>query len=229
MSELPIDTCHRQETPEGVELSLSPAGPLVRAAAWVLDLALRGIVYAVTATVSAFLGGAGTSLLLVGLFLLEWGYPVFFEASSGATPGKRAFGLAVVHDDGSPLSLGSAVLRNLIRFVDFLPVGYLVGLGSCLISDRFQRLGDLAAGTLVVHRERSERRPLRIEAPPLPPPLPLLLEEQRAVVAFAQRAGQWSGELQREIASHSGGCTHGRDDQRIAQLLGYARWISGDR
>jgi uncharacterized RDD family membrane protein YckC len=229
MPEPPIDTCLRQETPEGVELSLSPAGPVVRAAAWVIDLALRGIVYAATASVSSLLGGAGTSLLLVGMFLLEWGYPVFFEASSGATPGKRVFGLVVVHDDGSPLSFGSAVVRNLIRFVDFLPFGYVVGLGSCLISNRFQRLGDLAAGTLVVHRERSERRPLRIEAPPLPPPVPLLVEEQRAVVAFAQRAGYWSSELQREIASHSGGCTHGRDDQRVAQLLGYARWISGDR
>lgn len=229
MPEPPIDTCHLQETPEGVELALSPAGPVVRAAAWMVDLALRGIVYVLTSIVSGLLGGAGTSLLLIGMFLLEWGYPVFFEARSGATPGKRAFGLMVVHDDGSPLSLGSAVLRNLIRFVDFLPVGYLVGLGSCLISNRFQRLGDLAAGTLVVHRERAERRPLRFEVPPLPPPVPLLPEEQRAVVAFAQRAGYWSGELQREIASHSGGCTHGRDDQRIAQLLGYARWISGDR
>lgn len=229
MQEPPIDTCHRQETPEGVELSLSPAGPLVRAAAWLLDLALRGIVYIATAIVSSLLGGAGTGLLLVVMFLLEWGYPVFFEATSGATPGKRALRLAVVHDDGSPLSLGAAVVRNLIRFVDFLPAGYLIGLGSCLISHRFQRLGDLAAGTLVVHRERSERRPLRLEVPPLPPPVPLLLEEQRAIVAFAQRAGFWSGELQREIASHSGGCTHGRDDQRIAQLLGYARWISGDR
>lgn len=229
MPEPPIDTCHRQETPEGVELSLSPAGPLVRAGAWVLDLALRGVVYVATASVTAYLGGTGTSLLLVGLFLLEWGYPVFFEASSGATPGKRAFGLLVVHDDGSPLSLGAAVVRNLIRFVDFLPAGYVIGLGSCLISQRFQRLGDLAAGTLVVHRERTERRPLRIDAPPLPPPVPLLVEEQRAIVAFAQRAGHWSGELQREIASHSSGCTHGRDDQRIEQLLGYARWISGDR
>jgi uncharacterized RDD family membrane protein YckC len=229
MPEPPIDTSHRQETPEGVELSLSPAGPVVRAAAWLMDLALRGVVYVATASVAAYLGGAGTGLMLVGMFLLEWGYPVYFEASSGATPGKRAFGLTVVHDDGSPLSLGSAVLRNLIRFVDFLPAGYLVGLGSCLISQRFQRLGDLAAGTLVVHRERSERRPLRLEVAPLPPPVPLLLEEQRAVVAFAQRAGHWSGELQREIASHSGGCTHGRDDQRISQLLGYARWISGDR
>lgn len=229
MQEPQIDTCFRQETPEGVELSLSPAGPIVRAAAWALDLALRGVVYSITASVSAILGGAGTGLMLVGLFLLEWGYPVFFEATSGATPGKRAFGLVVVHDDGSPLSLGAAVLRNLIRFVDFLPMGYLLGLGSCLVSDRFQRLGDLAAGTLVVHRERSERRPLSIDAPPLPPPVPLLLHEQRAVVAFAQRAGYWSGELQREIASHSGGCTHGTNNQRLAQLLGYARWISGDR
>jgi len=229
MQETPIDTCVRQETPEGVELSLSPAGPLVRAAAWVLDLALRGVVYTAIGSVSAYLEGVGTSLMLVGLFLLEWGYPVFFEATSGATPGKRAFGLAVVHDDGSPLSLGSAVLRNLIRFVDFLPAGYLLGLGSCLVSNRFQRLGDLAAGTLVVHRERTERPPLSIGVPPLPPPVPLLLEEQQAVVAFAQRAGYWSGALQREIASHSGACTHGTDDQRLMQLLGYARWISGDR
>lgn len=229
MDELQIDTCHRQETPEGVELALSPAGPVTRAAAWAMDLALRCVVYAATLGLAAVLDKAGTGLMLVGLFLLEWGYPVVFEARSGATPGKRAFGLSVVHDDGSPLSLGSAVLRNLIRFVDFLPFGYVFGLASCLISGRFQRLGDLAAGTLVVHRERSEPRLAPSAVPPRPPPVPMLLEEQRAVVAFAQRANTWSTQLQHELASHSGDSTRGSDAERVAQLLGYARWIAGER
>lgn len=229
MSEPLLDTRLRQETPEGVELTLSPAGPLPRALAWAIDFAIRGVVYALLGSVLVALGSGGAGLGLIAGFLLEWGYPVYFEYRSGSTPGKQALSLRVVHEDGSPLTFGSALLRNLVRFVDFFPVGYVVGLCSCLVSTRFQRLGDLAAGSLVVHVIDSLPRPLPESVPPRPPALPLTLEEQRAIVAFAERSALWSEERQEELAQHSGACTRGSPRERVQQLLGYARWIAGER
>jgi uncharacterized RDD family membrane protein YckC len=229
MSTPPIDTRHRQETPEGVELTLSPAGPVPRGLAWAIDLAMRGVLYSAGAGALSLLGEAGMGLMLIGVFVLEWGYPVYFELQSGSTPGKSMLSLRVVHEDGSPLTLGSALLRNLVRFVDFLPVGYLFGVWSCLLTGRFQRLGDLAAGTLVVHHRHLAAKPLPQTVAPRPPLVPLSLEEQRAIVAFAERADQWSPERLEELASHSGACTHGSKRERVQQLLSYARWIAGER
>ena len=125
----PIDTLRVLETPEGVDLSLHLAGPVPRAAAFVLDLLVRTAVYLALAPLLA-LAGVGTGLLLLALFLLEWFYPVFFELARGATPGKRALGLLVVHDDGTPVSVtcpqgctatvfpGCAENRFLARFED---------------------------------------------------------------------------------------------------------------
>lgn len=229
MTGVPIDSRHRQETPEGVELTLSPAGPVPRALAWAVDLSIRGVVYAAGAGALSLLGQGGVGLMLIAAFLLEWAYPVYFELTSGRTPGKRVLSLMVVHEDGSPLTLGSAMLRNLVRFVDFLPFGYLFGLLSCLFSGHFQRLGDLAAGTLVVHEHHDVPRPLPETVRPRPPLVPLTLEEQRAIVAFAERASHWTEERREELAAHSGACTHGDKPERVRQLLGYARWIAGER
>jgi uncharacterized RDD family membrane protein YckC len=228
MTEL-IDTRLRQETPEGVELTLSPAGPVPRALAWALDFALRGIVYLVGGFVLVPMGSAGVGLGLIGAFLLEWGYPVYFELQRGCTPGKQLLSLRVVQHDGAPLTLGSALLRNLVRFVDFMPVGYLFGLLSCLLSGRFQRLGDLAAGTLVIYKIDSITRPLPETVAARPPLLPLTLDEQRAIVAFAERAQHWTEERCEELAEHSGACTRGSARERVQQLLSYARWIAGER
>jgi uncharacterized RDD family membrane protein YckC len=88
---------------------------------------------------------------LLSLFLIEWGYFVAFEAGwNGTTPGKRALKLRVVKVGGYPLSFMDAVLRNLLRTADFLPVGYLLGLVAMTWDGRFARLGDRAAGTMVV-------------------------------------------------------------------------------
>jgi uncharacterized RDD family membrane protein YckC len=229
VSGAPIDTRLRQETPEGVELTLSPAGPIPRALAWTIDLALRGVAYASAASVIKWMGAGGMGIALIGVFLLEWGYPVYFELRHGCTPGKQALSLRVIQEDGAPLTAGAALLRNLVRFVDFLPAGYLFGLLSCLISGRFQRLGDLAAGTLVVHSVASVPRPLPDGVAPRPPLLPLTLEEQRAIVAFAERANLWTEDRREELASHSGPCTRGAPRERVNQLLAQARWIAGER
>ena len=111
-------------------------------------------------------------------------------------------GLSVVHDDGTPVGWSASLLRNLLRFVDILPFGYTLGLLSCLNHPAFKRLGDIAAGTLVVYRETTlSSRPPLPEAIPQRPPLPLYLDEQRALIAFAERHEQLSTARRQELAT----------------------------
>lgn len=83
-------------------------------------------------------------------------YHVVFEGFTGRTAGKVVAGIAVVREDGSPCTLRAATVRTLGRFLDWLPVGYLLGFLSVAVTDRRQRVGDLLAGTVVV-RSREER------------------------------------------------------------------------
>jgi uncharacterized RDD family membrane protein YckC len=115
-----VDTLRRFETPEGIEIELRLAGPVPRAGAFAIDLLIRFGLYLVLLPLAG-LAGVGVGLILLALFLLEWFYPVFFELRSGATPGKRAVGLVVVHADGTPVGPSASLLRNLLRALDFLP------------------------------------------------------------------------------------------------------------
>jgi uncharacterized RDD family membrane protein YckC len=84
-------------------------------------------------------------------FLFFWGYYVFFEIVwRGSTPGKRAARLRVMRRDGQPIGAGEAVIRNLVRLIDFLPIAYGIGLISMFVDKDARRLGDFAAGTIVV-------------------------------------------------------------------------------
>src|SRR5207302_4482234 len=135
-------------------------------------------------------------------FLGEWFYPVFFEVTrGGATPGKKAMGLVVLEDDGTPVGLTASVIRNLLRFADFLPLAYGFGLASMLATRDFKRLGDLAAGTVVVHRETPAVSSAVPAARPLPPSASLTLDEQHAVVVFAERLPTWTLQRASELAS----------------------------
>ena len=94
------------------------------------------------------------------LFLLFWGYFALFEAFwQGQTPGKRAMKLRVIKDAGRQITLFESLARNLLRAADYLPSLYLAGVITMLCNKRNKRLGDLAAGTIVVH-ERGEAQPL---------------------------------------------------------------------
>jgi uncharacterized RDD family membrane protein YckC len=114
-----------------------------------------------------FAGDMSTPALvtyLILVFLVTWGYYPLFEGFwNGRTPGKRLQRIRVVRSDGQPVTLGPVLVRNLVRVVDFLPSSYGVGVVTMVVTARSQRLGDLAAGTIVI-RER-----------PLPPPAPLAL------------------------------------------------------
>ena len=197
----PLDTRLRVETPEGVDLLLSPAGPLVRSRAFVVDLALRGALALAGFALLGKLGKLGLGFGLILLFLLNWWYMVLFEVlNQGCTPGKRLLGLCVVHEDGTPVGWGASLLRNLLRFVDMLPLGYCCGLLASLASPRFQRLGDLAAGTLVIHRPRKPTPAPASAVEPLPCPLALDADEQRALLAFDERQHKLSPARREELA-----------------------------
>ncbi len=103
---------------------------------------------------------SGAILYLLAFFVLlqltiEWGYFLFFELTTGGrSPGKALLGLRVLRDGGEPIDLRASLLRNLLRLVDALPANYLVGLTAMVLSSEGKRLGDLAAGTVVVRLDR---------------------------------------------------------------------------
>ena len=112
------------------------------------------------------LNGWGAFAYSITLFVVVFGYDILFEVlSSGRTPGKRLNGLRVVRVGGFPIGFLASAIRNTLRLIDFLPSAYLVGCAAILVTERNQRLGDLAAGTLVV-RERKATSGL---PPPRPP------------------------------------------------------------
>lgn len=163
----PLDTRYQVETPEGIDLPLRPAGLLPRALAFAIDLGLRALVLGLLFVTLAFFGKVGVGLGSLLLFVLSWWYMVLFEVlNQGRSPGKQWMGLRVVQDDGTPIGWSASLIRNLLRFVDMLPFGYSLGAISCLQHPAFKRLGDIAAGTLVIYREQAVTRP------PLPAAMP---------------------------------------------------------
>jgi uncharacterized RDD family membrane protein YckC len=200
-----LDSLYPRETPEGASLLLRPAGPLPRAAAFLIDLLLRLVMFWAVAILFSFADRFGTGLFLIALFLIEWFYPVVFDVwRKGVSPGKGAMGLAVVSDSGAPVSFGQSLTRNLLRAVDILPFGYLLGITSMLLTRDFRRLGDLAAGTLVVHRApRAPRAPAPVAAAPLQVTAYYALspEEEQQVATFAHRAAAMTPSRAAELAA----------------------------
>lgn len=220
-----LDTVTYYETPEGIVLRLNIAGPVPRACAWLIDLLIKGGLYLVLGIGLSLLAEAGMGLYLVLVFLMEWFYPVFFEVGWGATPGKQAMDLRVIHDNGSPVSFPASTLRNLLRAADFLPLCYGFGLISMLLSKDFKRLGDLAAGTLVVHHHRKKNLPNISEAKPVQPPAGLRVNEQRTLLDYSERSLTLSRERCMELADILFEVTGKRGAEALDELNGYANWI----
>lgn len=226
---MPVDTRRYYETPEGIALEMRLAGPVVRACAWAIDFAIRCALYLGLTLTLAFLGGLGLAVALIGFFLIEWFYPVLFEVHSGMTPGKKAMGLWVIQDNGTPIDWSASLVRNLLRAADFLPLFYGFGLICMLINRDFKRLGDLAAGTLVVYRETQSQRLDLPQAEPLPPPRPLTLEEQQTLLAFAERSQRLSAERREELAGLLAPWIRPGFASPEQGLYAYARWLTKGR
>ncbi len=171
------------DTPEQVDLRLPLASAGSRLLAILADSLLQAAV-AIVLLVILFLlltaapslgrsvshiyrwSGAARKWLLAGLillqFLLLWGYFSLFEAFwNGQTPGKRLLRIRVLQDSGRPITLFESLARNLLRVIDMLPSIYLVGLVAMLCNRQGKRLGDLLAGTLVVHEGGAYAEPPR--------------------------------------------------------------------
>jgi uncharacterized RDD family membrane protein YckC len=144
-------------TPEGLEIDLVLAGLGSRFIARIVDSLVQAGINLVFILVFA-LGihnGWVLAVIFVVIFLTIFGYDIPFEVfASGRTPGKRAAGLRVVRSGGQPVGFVASLVRNVLRLVDYLPTGYLVGAITIIFSEKNQRVGDLAAGTIVV-RERA--------------------------------------------------------------------------
>lgn len=152
----------RVRTPEGVLFSYPLAGPVTRFLAWIVDVTAISVAGSL---VGSFLAAFRLlspdivqALVVFGYFALSMGYGMMFEWMwRGQTLGKKLLRLRVMDEGGLPLRFSQVVLRNLLRAVDVLPVAYLVGGAVMSLSPRAQRLGDIAAGTIVVrHRQRRE-------------------------------------------------------------------------
>jgi uncharacterized RDD family membrane protein YckC len=228
---LKLDTTVTSETPEGLALVLRPAGAVPRVLAYVIDWLARMAIAAIAAFALSPLKGFGFGLLMVVYFLLEWLYPVVFELLPGsATPGKRSMGLQVVMDDGLPVTVAASFVRNLLRTADFVPAAYFAGLLAMMLRRDFKRLGDIAAGTLVVHREVVRRHGALPPADPRAPRLPLTRAQQMAVVRLAGRAGRLTPARLDELAAHAEPVLpRGAADEPGPRLLSLAQWLAGQR
>jgi hypothetical protein len=174
------------------------------------------------------LGKLGAGLGSILLFVVSWWYMVLFEVlNHGRSPGKQWMGLRVVHDDGTPIGWSASLLRNLLRVVDLLPFGYFLGAVSCLQHPHFKRLGDIAAGTLVIYREQSHTRPEIPEAQPRCPTFALTLTEQRAILGFAERQGELSPARADELAAILAQPLQVPAPQAVTELNGIARGLLG--
>lgn len=164
---------HAIETPEQVALYFPLAGLGSRFLAVALDSLIQGavtvILFLVLAVVFAALGTRTLNtmsdtaakwffaLFILGYFLLIWGYYALFEAfRNGQTPGKRVMKIRVIKDSGRQITFFEALARNLLRVVDYMPAAYLAGVISILCTKQNKRLGDLVAGTIVVHERVDE-------------------------------------------------------------------------
>ncbi len=231
---VPLDTDVAIETPEHIVFRHRVAGPARRLLAYLLDLlicyaALAVIAFVVLVAVAGLaavsgatenLAGAGMGLVLLLLFAIQWLYFTIFEALRGRTPGKAAFGCRVVTTMGRPIGARAAALRNVLRAADSLPLAYsagllsVAGLVSMSVTRRFQRLGDLVAGTMVVVPERARvAEPLVLSPAAAPSELAELVnidvrldgEERQAIEMFLRRRASLGpareGELARMISS----------------------------
>ena len=132
------DTLQTVELADGVEIQLRVAGPAIRSLAWTIDACIAVACYIAAAIIMGMLGVFGMEnvwegVLLLFMFFFNWFYNVFFEMTRhGATPGQRFMGIKVASVNGGPVRLPQSLIRNLLRFIDFLPALYLFGILSPL-------------------------------------------------------------------------------------------------
>ncbi len=214
-------------TPENVRIEYVLAGLMSRGSAAIVDMLLQGLAVLVIVAVRSLLEHAGkwpgttwaSALLGIVIFLIVYGYFVYFETVwNGQTPGKRMVNLRAVREGGLPIDLSCAALRNLVRLVDLLPFFYVVGTIAVLLSARNKRLGDYAAGTLVVRELASpslretpiQSGPTESPAAPIPDGIVrnielITPEEFSTARSFVERRAELEPYVREELAARIAG------------------------
>jgi uncharacterized membrane protein SpoIIM required for sporulation/uncharacterized RDD family membrane protein YckC len=200
------------ETPEQVTIGFELAGIGSRALAAVYDLLLLALALLLLAIAGLFLSllsGWSAAVFVLISFVAAWGYFALFEGLwGGRTPGKRSTGIRVILDTGHPITPQAALVRNLVRIVDFQPgVSGLVGLLVATLHPKGKRLGDIVAGTIVVRDEASALSPIGVaggaEAQPalaaVAPEARLQDEEYRLLDQFVRRAADLPADVRRRF------------------------------
>ncbi len=212
-------------TPENIEFEYRVASPFERVTAYLIDMLIIILLVGAGMLVGvlfAFLAGSVVMLFATAMivtFVLMWFYAGIFETFwNGQTPGKRAMGLRVLQVDGRPITAGQAILRNFLRVVDGQPmyghvVGtYVLGILVTATNRRYQRLGDLACGTMVVSEERTKVARFNqisdVDTQPIHNLLPanaLPTRTQAKVISrYVDRRKYFGPERRAEIARHLG-------------------------
>ncbi|MCE9555569.1 MAG: RDD family protein [Planctomycetes bacterium] len=230
-----LDATIEVVTPENIAFSYRAAGPMRRLVAFAIDFAIRaGLLFLILMVIALGLGlaglpGIGQGAFYIGFFVLAWFYGGLMETYwNGQTVGKRAMGMRVLATDGRPINGMQAVMRNVFREADSLPLfiifsdvdagqmipvpTYVLALVAMMVTTRYQRLGDLACGTMVVMEERSWAAGLvKIDDPlviRLAGELPAGLEFSRplreALSAYIERRRFFPPGRRSDIARHLG-------------------------
>ena len=229
--EAQIDNTIDIVTPENIAFQYRIAGPFRRLPAFLLDLGIRFAGFAILvlalAPLQIFSGGLAIAVAIVSLWVVDWFYGVLFETLyNGQTPGKRLMGLRVLTTEGHPINAMQATLRNLFRYADLMPLipfsvlfglpspwklpASMVGLIMCAFSEKFQRLGDLLSGTMVVVEERSwlvgisdleDSRTAQL-ADILPRDFVVPRSMARALAAYVERRKNFTPPRRKQVASH---------------------------
>ncbi len=213
-----LDTSIEIITPENVSFRYHVAGPFRRLPAYLIDCVLQIVIWVASSLLLAFVFGMaglpslGMGFSLAFLFVLSWFYGGLFETYwNGQTPGKRLMSVRVISTDGQPINGLQAVLRNFLRAIDAQPFFlFQVGLFSSMMNDRFQRLGDLASGTMVIVEEREWFRGIiRIDEPEvarlaqrIPPSFQATPSLAKALAAYVQRRMAFPVMRRIEVARH---------------------------
>ncbi|ULT54695.1 RDD family protein [Neobacillus drentensis] len=160
------------KTPEYVAIQFQIAGLGSRAAAFIIDQLLLMLVNILIVVALFFVmdgfeqlpffltsSSFPIAVVVIGFFILNWGYFFFFEFfSGGRTLGKKIVGIRVIQENGHSITLLSSFIRNLVRLIDSLPTAYFLGIVMIFFHSKHKRLGDLAAGTIVVHERKPKKK-----------------------------------------------------------------------
>ena len=233
----PIDGTISIVTPENITFRYSVAGPFQRATAFVIDFLIRiGVIIVllvITIALRSVIGDVGIGFFLLSNFVLNWFYGAVFETyMNGQTPGKRLMGIRAVTVDGKPINAMQAVMRNLIRTADTYPLvtpamfgieftdspiyqsaiipTFVMGLIVMSMNKRYQRIGDLVAGTMVIVDQRKAtfgltdvRSPAVLQiAAMIPATFRADQGMSQALAHFVDQRPRLSDARRREIATH---------------------------